>query len=276
MLAILVMPHLFDAIILGIVQGLGEFLPISSSGHLVLAHHFLSYDVANSLTFDVSLHVGTLGALIAYFWRDIGHLIRDFFRSFLTRPLTPELKLPWLIIVAAIPAAIVGGLFDKAFESLRNPWIVVATFTAFGFLFLWIERIRATASRTMADMRWTTALGIGVAQVLSLVPGVSRSGITIVSGMFAGLKREQAARFTFLLSIPVVAGAAFFKLLDLKSTGIPSDERTAMLVGVITAAVVGYAAIRFLLRFLANHTLNIFAYYRFAVAAIVAIALFIK
>lgn len=270
------MPHFFDAIILGIIQGLGEFLPISSSGHLVLAHHFLSYDVANSLTFDVSLHVGTLFALLAYFWRDIGILIRDFFRSFRTRPLTPELKLPWLIIIAVIPAAIIGGLFDKAFESLRNPWIVVATFTAFGFLFLWVEKVRANANRLIGDMRWTTALGIGIAQVLSLVPGVSRSGITIVSGMFAGLTREQAARFTFLLSIPVIAGAAFFKLLDLRDTGVPNDEKTAMLVGVITAAVVGYAAIRFLLRFLANHKLNVFAYYRFTVAAIVAIALLIK
>ncbi len=270
------MPHLFDAIILGIVQGLGEFLPISSSGHLVLAHHFLGYDAGSTLTFDVALHVGTLLALVVYFWRDIGTLIRNFLRSFHVRPLTPELKLPWFIIIAAIPAAIIGGLFDSYFESVRNPWVVVATFTVFGFLLLWIEHIRANATRTISDMKWTTALGIGVAQVLSLVPGVSRSGITIVTGMFAGLKREQAARFTFLLSIPVVAGAAFFKLLDLKDASIPSDERTAMLVGIATAAIVGYTAIRFLLRYLANHKLNIFAYYRFAVAAIVAVALLIK
>lgn len=267
------MPHFFDAIILGIIQGLGEFLPISSSGHLLLAHHFLNYDVANSLTFDVALHVGTLLALLLYFWRDIITLIRDFFRSFRVRPLTPELKLPWLIIIAAIPAAIIGGLFDKMFEALRNPWIVVVTFVVFGFLFLWIERVRPNASKTIGDMKWTTALGIGIAQVIALVPGVSRSGITIVGGIFAGLKREQAARFTFLLSVPVVAGAAFLKLLDLKKSGIPSDEKSAMLVGIATAAIVGFLAIRFLLHFLANHKLNVFAYYRFAVAAIVAIAL---
>ncbi len=270
------MPHFFDAVILGIIQGLGEFLPISSSGHLLLAHHFLNYDVANSLTFDVALHVGTLLALLAYFWRDIIVLIRDFIRSFRVRPLTPELKLPWLIIIAAIPAAIIGGLFDKYFEAARNPWIVVSTFVVFGFLFLWIERVRANASRMIGDMKWTTALGIGIAQVIALVPGVSRSGITIVGGMFAGLKREQAARFTFLLSIPVVAGAALLKLMDLKKSGIPSDEKSAMLVGIVTAAIVGYVAIRFLLRFLANHKLNVFAYYRFAVAAIVAVALLIK
>ncbi|MFH0828856.1 MAG: undecaprenyl-diphosphatase UppP [Candidatus Kerfeldbacteria bacterium] len=267
------MTHLFDALILGAVQGLGEFLPISSSGHLVLAHHFLNYDVANSLTFDVALHVGTLLALITYFWGDIGQLIHDFIRSFHVRPLTPELKLPWLIVIAAVPAALFGGLFDSFFESIRNPWVIVATFAIFGVLFIWIEKIRGNANRTISDMRWTTALGIGVAQVVALVPGVSRSGITIVSGMFAGLKREQAARFTFLLSIPVVAGAALLKLLDLKKTGVPSDEKTAMLVGIVTAALVGLVAIRFLLRFLANHKLNIFAYYRFAVAAIVAITL---
>lgn len=267
------MPHLFDAIILGTMQGLGEFLPISSSGHLLLAHHFLRFDVADSLTFDVALHIGTLAALLLYFWRDIIVLIRDFVRSFRVRPLTPELKLPWLIAVAAIPAAVFGGLFDRFFESLRNPWIVVAAFVVIGLLFLWIERIRTHSMRTIRDMRWTTALGIGIAQVISLIPGVSRSGITIVAGMYAGLSREQAARFTFLLSIPVVAGAAALKLSDIREAGIPSDERTAMLVGIATAAVVGYAVIRFLLRYLANHTLRIFAYYRFAIAVIVAVLL---
>lgn len=267
------MTHFFDAIILGAIQGLGEFLPISSSGHLLLTHYFLDYNVANSLTFDVALHIGTLIALLLYFWRDILTLIAGFIKSFRTRPLTPELKLPWLIIIAAIPAAIAGGLFDSFFESIRNPWVVVSTFIIFGLTFLWIEKIRSNASNAVGDMRWTTALGIGIAQVVSLIPGVSRSGITIISGMYAGLSRKEAARFTFLLSIPVVAGAAAKKLFDLKDAGIPQDERTAMLVGIATAAVVGYAVIRFLLRYLANHTLRVFAYYRFAIAVIVAVLL---
>ncbi len=265
------MTHLFDATVLGAVQGLGEFLPISSSGHLLLAHYFLRYDVADSLTFDVALHIGTLIALLAYFWRDIAVLVRDFVRSFRMRPLTPELKLPWFIILAAIPAAVFGGLFDSFFESLRNPWIVVVTFIVVGLLFLWIERIRTAPTRTMRDVRWSTALGIGLAQVVSLVPGVSRSGITIVAGMYAGLTREQAARFTFLLSIPVVAGAAAKKLSDLAAAGVPKDERSALLLGIATAALVGYTVIRFLLRYLAQHTLAVFAYYRFAAAAVAAV-----
>lgn len=261
------MPYLFDAIILGGIQGLAEFLPISSSGHLLLGHELLRYDIADALRFDVALHVGTLLALLAYFWRDIGTLFRNFFMSFRTRPMTPELRLPWLIIVAAIPAAIFGGLFDSFFESIRSPWVVVITFVTFGILFLRIERVRGNASRTMSDMRWTTALCIGIAQVIALIPGVSRSGITIVAGMFAGLKREQAARFTFLLSIPVVAGAALKKAWDLHGTALSHSEVTAMAVGIFTAMTVGIFSIRFLLRFLANHTLNVFAYYRFAIAA---------
>ena len=266
------MNHLLDAVILGAIQGLTEFLPVSSSAHLLLAHHFLHYDVANSLTFDVALHIGTFFALVIYFWRDIGRLLKDWVSSFGKKNLTPEQRLPWLIILAAIPAAIFGGLFDSFFESLRNPWIVVVTFVLFGALFLVVERLQNRV-KTMREMRWPTALGIGLAQVIALVPGVSRSGVTIVAGMFSGLNREQAARFTFLLSIPVVAGAAAKKLLDIKDVGIPHDERTAMIVGILTAAVVGYAVIRFLLRYLANHKLTVFAYYRFAVAAGVAIAL---
>ncbi|MBI5467014.1 MAG: undecaprenyl-diphosphatase UppP, partial [Candidatus Kerfeldbacteria bacterium] len=262
--------HLFDASLLGVIQGLGEFLPISSSGHLLLAHYFLDYQADNSLTFDVALHIGTFIALIVYFWRDIGALFGNFVRSWRQRPWTPELRLPWLIIIAAIPAAIVGGLFDSFFETIRNPWVVVVTFLVFGALFIWTERRRSQNTELVADINWKTALAIGVAQVLALVPGVSRSGITIITGMWAGLRRDQAARFTFLLSIPVVAGAAAKKFLDLRQTGIPDDERVPMLVGIAVAAVVGYAVIRFLLRYLGHHKLNVFAYYRFAVAIVVA------
>ncbi len=220
--------HLIDAGILGAIQGLGEFLPISSSGHLLLAHYFLNYDAGNSLTFDVALHVGTLTALIVFFGRDAVDIVKNFVRSWRQRPWTPELRLPWLIILAAIPAAIFGGLFDSFFESLRNPWVVVATFLIFGGVFLWIERRRPQADKAMMDMRWTTALSIGLAQVIALVPGVSRSGVTIVAGMWAGLRRDQAARFTFLLSIPVVAGAAAKKLIE--SGKIPKNESMVLAI----------------------------------------------
>ncbi|MFH1171432.1 MAG: undecaprenyl-diphosphatase UppP [bacterium] len=259
------MHHFFDAILLGGIQGLTEFLPISSSGHLLLLHHFLHYEPDHALTFDVALHVGTLLALVVYFWRDIGKLVKDFFASFRAHPRTPEQRLPWLILLSAIPAAIFGGFLDTFFESLRSPWIVVVTFVLVGCVFLFVERI-GKQTKGMTDIRWTTALTIGIAQVLALVPGVSRSGITISAGMAAGMRREHAARYTFLLSIPVVAGAAAVKLLDLRHGGVSTDERGAIITGIITAAIVGFAVIHFLLRFLVNHRLTVFAYYRFLVA----------
>ncbi|MBI4093123.1 MAG: undecaprenyl-diphosphatase UppP [Candidatus Kerfeldbacteria bacterium] len=266
------MSNLADAAVLGALQGLTEFLPISSSGHLLLAHQILGFSASDSLTFDVMLHLGTLLALIAYFWRDLGMLITNFMASFRAGIKTAEQKLPWIIILAAIPAAIAGAFFESFFKSLRSPWMVVVTFAVFGVIFLVVERIRQ-ANTSINTLTWKTGLGIGLAQVLALVPGVSRSGITIVAGMWAGLSRAQAARFTFLLSVPVVAGAAAKKLLDLRSAVIPSAELAAMLIGVLTAAVVGYLVVHWLLRFLANHRLDLFAYYRFLIAAIAAFLL---
>lgn len=266
------MTHIFDAIILGAIQGLTEFLPVSSSGHLLLAHHFLGYDAGDSLSFDVALHIGTLIALVLFFWRDIGTLLKDFFASFRTRPLTPAQRVPWYLIIAAIPAAAAGVLFESFFSSVRSPWVVVVTFVAIGLVFLLVERI-GKQTKMMTDMRWSTALAIGVAQVLALVPGVSRSGITISAGMAAGMRRDQAARFTFLLSIPVVAGAAAKKTLDLAAEGLPTDQLTAIIVGIITAAIVGFAVIRFLMRYLADHPLTVFAYYRISLAVVIAVAL---
>ncbi|MFH1171618.1 MAG: undecaprenyl-diphosphate phosphatase, partial [bacterium] len=257
------------------IQGLTEFLPVSSSGHLLLLHHFLHYELDHALLFDVALHLGTLLALVGYFWRDIGVLIKDFFASFRAHPRTPEQRLPWLILLSAIPAAVFGGLFDRFFESLRSPWIVVVTFLLFGCIFLIVERI-GEKTKGLTDIRWTIALGIGIAQVFSLVPGVSRSGITIAAGMAAGMRRDHAARFTFLLSIPVVAGAAALKLLDLRHAGVSADERGAMIIGIIIAAIVGVAVIHFLLRFLAHHRLNVFAYYRFFVAGAVILVMLMR
>ncbi|MBI5405106.1 MAG: undecaprenyl-diphosphatase UppP [Candidatus Kerfeldbacteria bacterium] len=267
------MNHLFDAAILGTVQGLTEFLPVSSSGHLLLAHEFLNYEAGDSLTFDVALHIGTLIALLAYFWRDIVVLGRSWIQSFTVRPLTQAHRLPWLIGLAALPAALAGAAFESFFESMRNPWIVVATFIIFGFIFLLVEHRRQEPTGTVETTTWKMALGVGLAQVLALVPGVSRSGVTIVAGLLAGFRRDQAARFTFLLSIPVVAGAAAKKMIDLKDAPPPADERAAMLLGIAVAAIVGYAVIRFLLKFLGKHRLDVFAYYRFGLAIVTAVAL---
>lgn len=269
------MDHLFDAIILGTIQGLTEFLPVSSSGHLVLAHYFLGYDAGDSLIFDVALHIGTLLALVLFFWRDIVSLLTNWLKSLTVGVRQPAQQLPWLIILAGIPAAIAGALFDPFFASLRSPWIVVVTLIVFGLLFLVVERL-GEKTKTMNNLHWSSALGIGLAQVLALVPGVSRSGVTIAAGMAAGFSRAEAARFSFLLSIPVVAGAAGKKMLDLKNHSLVADEKTAMVVGIAAAAIVGYVVIRFLLRYLANHRLDVFAYYRLALAELVLIALLKK
>lgn len=267
--------EIFNAVVLGSIQGLTEFLPISSSGHLLLAHELLKFDVADSLTFDVALHLGTLLALLIYFWRDVGQLGQAFFSSLRRRsPPTSEQRLLWRLLLAVVPAAALGLLFEDFFASLRAPVMVVVSLTVVGGLFLLTER-RRPSQRSLDNLPWLAALAIGLSQALALIPGVSRSGITIVAGMQAGLSRQQAARFTFLLSIPTVAGAALKKLLDLKDASLASGELAAMLVGIATAALVGYAVVRFLMRFLQNHKLDVFAYYRFAVA-FVAVLLMIQ
>ncbi len=260
---------ILNAVVLGSIQGLTEFLPISSSGHLLLAHELLEFDVADSLTFDVALHLGTLVALLIYFWSDAVTLFRAFIASFSAKTRAPEQRLVWLLVLAVVPAAAIGALFEGFFNSLRSPLIVISALTVVGVLFLLTER-RPQGQRPLNELSWPAALAIGFSQALALIPGVSRSGITIVAGMQAGLSRQQAARFTFLLSIPTVAGAAVKKLLDLKSTALTSGEITAILVGIATAALVGYLVVRVLMRYLENHKLNAFAYYRFALAAVAA------
>lgn len=259
-----------NAVILGTIQGLTEFLPISSSGHLILGHELLDFEVTDSLTFDVALHLGTLTALLVYFWKDVVGLVASFFGTLKRRRITSDHdRLVWQIVVAMVPAIVLGAIFESFFETLRSPWIVITTLLVVGVLFILVER-RRYQPQSLPQLSWSKAVAIGLSQAIALIPGVSRSGITIVTGMLAGLSRSEAARFTFLLSIPTVAGAAAKKLYDLRDTPITADERTMMLIGIISAAVVGYAVIRFLMSFLSNHRLTVFAYYRFAIAALAA------
>lgn len=258
-----------DAIVLGAIQGLTEFLPISSSGHLILGHEFLGYDPSGTLAFDIALHLGTLAALMLYFWSDLKRIVRSFFRGD-----DPNgRRLGWMILVAMIPAAIAGAMFETFFESVRNPWVVVGTLTAVGCLFILTERLQRNGRGDVSSLTFSRSAGIGFAQALALIPGVSRSGITIVAGMFGGLTRAEAARFTFLLSIPTVAGAAAATFIGWKADPLAPGELWHMGLGLLTSAIVGYFVVRFLMRFLGNHSLNVFAYYRFALAALTAILL---
>jgi undecaprenyl-diphosphatase len=255
--------EVFKAVVLGIVQGLTEFLPVSSTAHLILIPWFFGWGgEVNSLIFDVALHGGTLVALIICFYKDWIDMI------------TGHRKLLYLIIIASIPAGIAGILLSRFAEhSLRNPLVIAASLIIVGFIMLIAERYsRATKDLRNGGITLNDAIIIGVAQAVAFIPGVSRSGITITAGLFRELKRVSAARFSFLLSTPVILGATLLEGRKLmKTPALLSPDILA--AGFISAFVSGLAAILFLLRFLNRHPLNVFVYYRFILAAVILIAL---
>lgn len=269
---------LIVAALLGAIQGLTEFLPISSSAHLILARAFFGWDAdAFGLPFDVALHVGTLVAVIAFFWKDVAAMIAAV-PSMLTAPAGPG-KLARLIAIGTVPIVIVGLLFANWLEThLRTPVVIACTLALGAILMLLAERLgsgrRTVDSLTASDdqsLRWSDALLMGVGQASALVPGMSRSGTTIATGMFLGMTRESAARFSFLLGIPATAAAAGREGLHLLRTGLPPDQMTIFAVGMLTSAFVGYLTIKYFLRFLAGHRLDVFAYYRLALSLVTVV-----
>jgi undecaprenyl-diphosphatase len=266
-----------QAIILGIVQGLTEFLPISSSGHLILVPwlfnwHFLLDNPGLNKTFDVALHLGTFVAVLVYFWREVGKLIAAWVRSIGRRSLAdPMAKLAWLLIVSTVPAAIVGVALESFIEDrLGKPWIIAIAMIVFaGFMYL-VDHI-AKLDRELDSLTWFDAVLIGCAQALALCPGVSRSGITMMTGMLLRLDRESAARYSFLLSIPVIGGAAAYKALEVAKDGLPAGTAMPFAVGMVSAAVSGLAAIWFVLAYLKRHNFNLFVLYRIVVGVAVLI-----
>ncbi len=268
---------ILQAIILGVVQGLTEFLPISSSGHLIIVpwlfnwHYLLQHPDFNK-TFDVALHLGTFIALVAYFWRDILRLLAAWARTIARRRLdSPEGKLAWLILISTIPAGIIGvAAEDFITRVLGKPWMIAGLLVAFALVMLAVDRT-ARLDRRMDELSWFDALLIGVAQALALAPGVSRSGVTMVAGLILRLDRESAARYSFLMSIPVIGGAAAYKALQVAQSGLPSGTQTAFLAGIVSAAISGFAAIWFLLAYLRRHDFTIFVVYRIAVAAAIVL-----
>ena len=246
------------AILLGLVQGLTEFLPVSSSGHLILVQALLGVE-GNLLLFDVFVHIGTLVAVFVVFWQDIWAILR--------RPLQ---KLTGLIIVACIPAGLMGLLLDDLFEKLFSSVIVVAiALVITGVLLLVSDRFRG--QKNLTNMKYTDALLIGISQGIAITPGLSRSGTTIFGALLCGLRREDAAKFSFLISIPVILGAGLKEGLSMVSSGIEVFEWTYV-VGALVAAVSGYVAIRFFIRLLQKGSLRYFSYYVWILAAIVLIS----
>jgi len=261
-----------EALLLGVVQGLTEFLPISSSGHLIIVpwlqeYTFLIENEQFNKTFDVALHAGTLVAAIAYFRREVVALTRGFLDAVARRSIsTPTQRLSVAIAVGTVPAVIAGGLFADLFEeNLGEPWMIGIQLIVFGWLLLYADRLPQRKNLEGATIR--DGLYIGLAQVLALAPGTSRSGITITAGRWLGLDRDGAARFSFLMLIPIVAGATVFKTANAIHEGLPSGVAGPMVVGTIAAAVSGYLAIAFLLRLVRTSSYRPFVYYRYAAGA---------
>jgi undecaprenyl-diphosphatase len=267
---------ILHAIILGIIQGLSEFLPISSSGHLILARDLFGWNFATPTiekTFDVALHMGTFLGIAIYFWKDIGRLFTGFVSYLHTRDLAahPYSKLSLLVLISTIPAAVVGLKFDDLIErNLGQPLIICGLLIGFGILLAWAD-IVGRRERVMENLHWKDAAIVGVAQAIALAPGTSRSGVTMTAGLFLGLDRESAARYSFLISLPAIAGAALYKGAKLAMTGIPDGLGTPMIAGTLAAAISGLIAIAWLLRYVQTHNLKPFVLYRIAVGVILAI-----
>lgn len=258
------------------VQGATEFIPVSSSGHLVVLHEFLRTNIADSITFDVALHLGTLLAVLVYFRTDILRYLVAILELFIPkrRINRSDLSQVMLIIYATLPAAIAGLFFENSIEALfRNPTTVVITLIAGAFLFFIVEKYFSGNERQFSGLSVSRAIYIGFAQALALIPGVSRSGITIVAGMSAKLKREQAARFSFLISIPVIFGAGIFKFWEIDWETMALPEFIYFIIGFISSLFVGFLTIKYFLKFLARHKLNVFGWYRIILGLII-LALF--
>ncbi|HTX86970.1 MAG TPA: undecaprenyl-diphosphate phosphatase [Candidatus Nanoarchaeia archaeon] len=266
---------LLHALILGAVQGLTEFLPISSSGHLVLIPYFFGWQY-QGVSFDVALHAGTVVALLVYFWHDWLIIIKNGFTKKSTALSQTAWPYPrnflWLIVVASIPAAVLGLPLDKWFEhNVRSVLFIAFNLAFFGWL-LWFTDKKAQANLAPAEMTYGKAFIVGLFQSIALIPGVSRSGITLTGSRLVGLGRAEAARFSFLLGTPAIIGAFLVELPKI----IKDDLNLSFWLGVITAAVLGVVAIKFLLAYLKKNDFTLFLWYRVAIALVVAIVFLLR
>lgn len=295
--------QILQAILLGIVQGLAEFLPISSSGHLLIVPWLLGWSddtFINSLPFDIALHLGTLLAVISFFWRDFLRLAIAWLGSL--RQLIPtnaaasgivagarmpfsfsnDARMAWMILIGTIPGAVVGLLLESKIEelfheaaNLRWSILLIAAFQVIFAVLLLLSDRHGTQGRTAGEMNWMDAISIGMMQALAIFPGVSRSGSTITAGLYRGLDRYTATRYSFMLSSPIIIGAGIKAALDLRKTAVPSDELIAMAAGMLAAAIVGYLVIGWLLSVVQRIGMRWFVYYRYAIAAVIVLKVLI-
>jgi undecaprenyl-diphosphatase len=267
---------IIHAIVLGLVQGLAEFLPISSSGHLLLVPWLFGWndfaDAGTEKAFDVALHIGTLVAVVGYFRRDLVTYVREGLRLVLSRdrPQTMEGRLAWLLVLSALPAAAVGAIFEDVIdEALGTPTLIAVSLIVFGLVLAWADR--RTGHRAITGYTTRDSLSVGVAQVLALNPGTSRSGITITAARTLGFDRDAAARISFLMSIPVTAGAVVFKMAKLVADGVPEDLVVPMLVGIVTSGLAGWLAVWGTIRLVRTRTFLPFVIYRCVLGVVVLV-----
>lgn len=274
---------IIDAIILGIVQGITEFLPISSTGHVTLAGKIMNLisdeNPEKWTSFLAIIQLGTLLAVLFYFWKDIVNILKDFFTENLSNrknfaEQSPNSKLGWLIIIGSIPIFTLGVLLKELIEGplTKNLYVITGSILFFAMLLVIAEKA-ASFKKEMKDISLKDALLVGVAQVFSLVPGSSRSGVTITGGLFMGLTRETAARFSFLLSIPAVFASGLFQLYEALEF-IDSSMMVNLIIATLFSAISGYVSIDFLLKFLKKHSTFVFIYYRFILGIIILFLLF--
>ena len=267
-----------QALIMGLVQGLTEFIPVSSSGHLVLVPWLFGWKdpFIDSVAFTVVLHMGTLVALLVFFWRDWVTLIPAGLATIRDRSFKgdPNRKMAFLLVVATIPAVLVGPIFESKLEELVREPARIALMLCVGAAILWLADRWGSKQRDETSLSFRESLGIGVAQVIALVPGISRSGISISAGMFLGLNREAAARFSFLMATPVIGGAGVWEARKfLTHEAGPSPEMNVVVIGFFAALISGFLAVRFMLEFLKRQPLTAFIVYRIVAAIVVFIVL---
>ena len=266
---------LFQAALLGIIQGLTEFLPISSSAHLILARTFFGWDPDQfGISFDVACHVGTLLAVVFYFAPELANMLRALPRVFRPGDDVGARQI-WLLAAGTVPIVPAGLLYSGFEEATRTP-VVAGTMLAVGGALLWTADRLGARTRAENGLTIAEAVGLGLAQAAALVPGVSRSGATMTLALLLGLRRDAAARFSFLLGIPALLAAAGYEALDVARNGLPGGGVGLHLVGAITAGVVGFLAVKYFLRYVSGHSLTAFAWYRFALAGAVAVWAFTR
>lgn len=282
------MEKIFQAVILGLIQGVTEFIPISSSGHLVVTEYFLHWQELGGKTFDLALHFGTLLALLIYFWNDIVKYTKALFMSITRHLKVPgygesgkendtDRKIVWLLLLSAVPGFIFGGLFDDYLEAKFNTPLIVAFNLVFFAVILFLADHYGKKDRTMEKTNFMDALVIGLSQAIALVPGVSRSGITMTAGIFRGLTREAAARFSFLMLVPIILGAVMYKTLKVAMHHELSQIFSlTYLAGILTAFISGYLCIAFLLKYLRTKNFDIFVIYRIGLGAIIILWYFMN